>query len=426
MKFVKFVVPVAFHSDRRGGAMRYVIVGGGPAGFSAARVLRNIDARCRVTMLTKEIVSPYARIGLPYLVHGAWDEALLFFPMPDGVDIIPGELAREVDPERGEVRTASGKAISYDRLLLASGADPLKPDIPGIDLPFVFTIRNLDDARSVRNLLRSGGVRRALVAGAGPVGLELGDALLKAGCAVTFVVGSDRLFSAMLDAPASAFLERRLAEKGVAIRKNDSLAAILPSGTALLSSDIRVPCDIVIIGKGVEPRIDYLPGSGVRTGRGILVDRFQQTNVPGVYAAGDAAETPDIVHGDSRVNALWPEALEQARIAAHNMAGRTVAYEGSFSRNVMRVFDTTIQAAGQTQGEGGRVEREEGPDFHRKLVLDNGILRGFIFIGDIQSVGFCSDLIRRKIRASSFVGPLLRGSFDYARFVKERILEHQG
>ncbi len=408
------------------GAMRYVIVGGGPAGFSAARALRGLDLQGRVTMLTKEAEPPYARIALPYLVHGAVDKALLFLPMPDGVVMMRGEEAREIDPGRREVRTSSGRTISYDRLLLATGADPLKPDIPGIDLPLVFTIRDLANAQADRDRLRTAGARRAVVAGAGPVGLELGDALLKAGCAVTFVVGSDRLFSAMLDAPASAFLERRLAAKGIEIRKNDNLAAILPSGTASLSSGARVPCDIVIVGKGVSPRIDYLSGASVRARRGILVDKYQQTNVPGIYAAGDAAETADIVHGDSRINALWPEALEQGKVAACNMAGRPLAYEGSFSRNVMRVFETTIQAAGMTQGDEGRADREEGRDFHSKLVLDNGILKGFIFLGDVRSVGFYSDLVRRKVPVSSFAGSLRRGSLDYARFVKERILEHQG
>jgi len=403
--------------------MDYLILGGGPAGLSAAAVLRRLDKTGRVTILAREKTDPYARIALPYVIKGAVDAEALFLPAPAGIDIALGEEAAGIHPEKREVHTASKKTYRYDKLLIATGADPFRPAIPGIRLPFVFTVRDMPDAQGIRKLLKGRKNGHAVVAGAGPVGLELSDALEKLGYRITLVISSDRVFSTMLDSPASAFLEKKLAEKGVEVRKNDEVIEILPSGGAVLRSGETRSSDLVIFGKGVAPGIGFLDGSGVHARQGIPVDAQQQTNLACIYAAGDVAETRDIAYEDSRVNALWPEALQQGKIAAFNMAGRPFAYEGSFSRNALHVFDTSIQVAGMSKAEGPEVYREAGADYHRKIVIDDGVLKGFIFLGDIRSIGLYCDLLRRKIPVGSFVGSLLRGSLDVARVMREWKIE---
>jgi nitrite reductase (NADH) large subunit len=398
--------------------LHYLIIGGGPAGLSAAATLRRIDEKGCVTILSKEKHPPYARIALPYLLTGA-AESLLFLPIPAGVDLVLADEAAEVNPKKHEVRTASGKKFLFDKLLVATGATPLRPGIEGIDLPFVTTIRDLRDVWAVEERLKVRKTGHCVVAGAGPVGLELSDAIHKRGLTTTLVISSDRIFSAMLDTATSALLEKRLAENGVEVRKNTDIARICPSGEVLLSSGQSRFCDVVIIGKGVVPSLDFLARSGIAVRRGIPVDEHQETNIPGIYAAGDVAETRDIVYEDSRVNALWPVAFEQGKVAAYNMASYPLAYEGSFSRNLLRVFDTSILAAGMAMADAPEAYSEDGLDFRHKLVLDQGILKGFAFVGEPRNVGLYIDLLRRRTDITSCVDSLLHGSYNYAQFLKK-------
>ncbi len=223
----------------------------------------------------------------------------------------------------------------------------------------------------------------------------------------------------MLDTATSTLLEKRLAESGVEICKRTDIAKICPSGEVLLSSGKSRFCDVVIIGKGVAPTLDFLAGSGIGVRRGIPVDEHQETNIPGIYAAGDVAETRDIVYEDCRVNALWPEAFEQGKVAAHNMAAHPFSYEGSFSRNILRVFNTSILAAGMAMANAPEVYSEDGPDFRHKLVVGEGILKGFAFVGETRNAGLYSDLLRRRVQITSCIDSLLHGSYDYAQFLKK-------
>jgi nitrite reductase (NADH) large subunit len=398
--------------------LRYLIIGGGPAGLCAAAALRRIDDQGQVTILAKEGFPPYSRIALACLLTGAMREESLFLPVPSGINLILGEEATEVDSGKREVRTASGKKFPYDKLLIATGAAPIRPNIEGICLPFVYTIRDLPDVRRVLESLKVRKTGHAVVAGAGPVGLELSDALHKLGYTITLVISSDRVFSTMLDGGASALLERKLAEQGVEIRKGTDIVKICPSGEVLLSSGEMLNGDVVIFGKGVSPSLGFLTGSGITTRLGIPVDAHQETNIPGIYAAGDVAETWDIVYEEMRVNALWPVAFEQGKVAAYNMASRTLAYEGSFSRNILRVFGVSILAAGKGRADGPEVHCKHGPEFHHKIFLERGILKGFVFVGEVRNEGLYSELLRRKIPVAPRAGSLLQGSYDYAQLMR--------
>jgi nitrite reductase (NADH) large subunit len=402
-----------------GASLRYLIVGGGPAGLSAAANLRRIDEKSRITMLAKEEFPPYSRIALPYLLTGIVDEKSLFLPFPARVEIVLGQEAVEIDARKQRVKTAGGESHSYDRLLIATGAAPLRPVIEGSQQPFVFTIRNLPDVHGLKEIIKVRKTGRAVVAGAGPVGLELCEALHKLGFSITLVISSSHVFSTMLDERSSAVLEKMLADKGVEIFKRTDIAAISASGEVLLSSGEARACDVVIFGKGVSPAMGFLSGSEIAVRQGILVDEHQATNVPDVYAAGDVAETRDLVYNDTRINALWPAAFEQGRAAAYNMAGRPLAYCGSFSRNILRVFDTSVAAAGMAKAEGPEVQLEERADSYRKLVLDRGILKGFAFIGEINHEGFYADLLRRQLPVASSTALILHGTYTYAHFMKK-------
>jgi nitrite reductase (NADH) large subunit len=395
--------------------MKHVIIGSGPAGLSAAATLRQVDPAARVTILSKEAVNPYAKMALPYLLAGKIDEKAFFISPPEGVEMILGEEAVRILPGRREVETAGGKALAYDSLLVAPGASPEKPELEGGDLPFVFTVRYLPDVIRIRARLK-GKTGHAVIAGAGPVGMETGDALREVGMSLTFVVGSDRVFSTMLDRPAAGRVARVLRSQGIEILTGEQIVRIDQSGEVFLKSGGSRLCDLVIFGKGVKPALACLAGSGIAVEEGIVVDDRQETSVPGIFAAGDAVQSRDVVYGRGRVNALWPVAVEQGRVAALNMAGVPASYQGSLARNILRVFGLSIFTAGAGREEKGyEVLTLEGEDFYRKIVLDKGVLKGLIFIGEVRNEGLYAGLIRTGADVSDFAGSLLQGSYGYPR-----------
>ncbi len=394
--------------------MKHLIIGGGPAALSAAAVLRKVDPAGKVTILSREKVKPYARMALPYLLAGKIEEKDFFHTEPAGTELLLGEEALRIDPRGREVMTAAGKSFAYDRLLIATGGTPERPKIEGGDLPFVFTVRDLPDVTGIRDRL-PGRAGHAVIAGAGPVGMEIGDALQGLGMAVTFVVSSNRIFSTMLDQPAAEMARRKFEEKGVEIRTGEEIVRIGKEGEVLLKSGEKRRGDIVIFGKGVTPCLTALAGSGIAVGRGIRVDDRQETNCPGIYAAGDAAQTRDTVYGDNRVNALWPVAVEQGRIAALNMAGIAAVYPGSLVRNMLRVFGLSILAAGRGCAEGPDVRRSETGDGYHKIVLERGVLKGLIFVGEVRNEGLYTELLRSGADVTPYIDSLMKGSYGYAR-----------
>lgn len=395
--------------------MNHLIIGGGPAALSAAATLRQADPAGRVTILSREEVNPYARMALPYLLAGKVAEKDLFLTLPPGVSLLLGEEAIRIDAERHEVETAAGNHFYYDRLLIASGASPEKPKMPGGSLPFVFTVRDLPDIHGIQERMKSG-ARRIIIAGAGPVSMETGDALREMGMSLTFVVASPGIFSTMLDTPSAEWLAGKLREKGIEILTGEEIVRIREDGTVDLRSGKTRTCDLVVFGKGVKPDLPFLAGSGIAAPQGIVVNERQETNLPGIYAAGDAAQSRDIVSGEMRVNALWPVAVEQGRVAALNMAGVPAVCPGSLARNILRVFGISLFAAGAGREETGcEVRRAEGADFHRRIVLDRGVLKSLIFLGEVKNEGFYSNLIARRQDVSACAGSLLMGGYGYGR-----------
>lgn len=400
--------------------MEFLIIGGGPAGLGAATVLCHLCPESSITLLSNEPDKPYAKMALPYLLAGVVEEKDILLTVPDQLKIELGQEVIRIDPVAHLVECATGKKWSYDRLLLAPGGVPDRPDIVGNALPFVFTIRNLSDIRGIKPLLR-GKTRHAVIAGAGPVSMEIGDALHRQGLQITFLVTSNRLFSTMLDQPSAAFLEQQLSDKGITIRKGEDIIKIEKNGQVHLKSGGTLACDLVVFGKGVKPCTRFLAESGIKVKNGIGVDACQQTNLPDIYAAGDAAETLDLASGEPRVNALWPEAVEQGKVAALTMAGRPSTYQGSLARNILRVFGVSILVAGQGRADGPEVRIDTGPGYYHKLVLDGGVLKGLIFIGEVRNEGLYRELIKRRIDIAPFTQAMLKGSFSYPRFQRHTL-----
>lgn len=393
--------------------LKYLIIGASAAGLAAAETLHKIRPIGQITILEKEKTQLYSRILLPYLLSGAVEEENIFLPEPAGAKFLKGKEVIGIDSQRREVTVSTGEVFAFDKLLIASGASPVIPQVKGADLPFVFTIRKLSDIQKMKKLVKTG--KRAIIAGGGLVSMRIGEALYQLGMNVTFVIRSKRVLSQILDFPASTIVENVLVKKGIEIIKDDKIIQIT-KGEIYLKSGKRRKCALVVFGKGVSPNVGFLTNSGIEIQRGIVVNEHQQTNIEDIYAAGDVVETLDIVYEDKRINALWPVAREQGHIAAMNMTSIPITYDGSVAWNVLKVFGLPILTIGMGREEKPEVMREQGKEFYRKLVLDNGVLKGLIFIGDLKSGGLYLFLIKRKLDISSFIHPMLKNTFQYSNF----------
>ena len=386
--------------------MRHLILGAGPAGVVAAETLRKADPSSSVTLLGGEVDPPYARMSIPYLLSGRLtEEGTYLRKQPDhyrslGIDLVQGR-ASSVDAQARSVLLEDGRSLPFDRLLVATGATPTRQRVPGIELPGVHTCWTLEDVRAITAAARPG--TRIVQMGAGFVGCIILEGLVSRGVELTVLVRSGRMVSRMMNPPASAMLRRWCEAKGVRVlvdtlpeqirSEGGELRVKLPDGTELAA-------DLYLNLIGVKPNMGFLAGSGVAVDNGILVDARLQTSVAGIYAAGDVAESVDIVTGRRQINAIQPNAVEQGRLAALNMAGRQAAFPGSFAFNVLTTLGLVSSSFGEWQGVPGGESAEllDEPRYRylRLEFLDDRLI-GANMVGWTQHIGALRGLIEGKV-----------------------------
>jgi NAD(P)H-nitrite reductase large subunit len=396
--------------------MRYLTLGAGPAGVTAAETLARTDPAGETTLLCGEPGPPYARMTLPYLLAGRIREENTRI-RPDlehysrlGIRLLQGRAAA-VDAKARTVALEDGRTLAYDRLLVATGSTPVLQPIPGIDLPGVRTCWTLDDARRLLADARPG--LRVVQMGAGFVGCIIMQGLVRLGVDLTILVRSGRMVSRMMNPEASGLIRRWCETKGVRIRvetlperlsmAGDGLRVHLPGGETL-------PADWYLCLVGVKPSMGFLAGTGVAAGGGIAVDDTMATSVPGIFAAGDVAEYRDGLTGKPNVNAIQPNAVEQGRIAALNMAGRPAAARGGFAFNVLDTLGLVSYSFGAWQGlPGGDHVEVRDPERFRYLRLEflEDRLVGANAIGCTEHAGVLRGLIEGRVRLGAWKQRLL-------------------
>lgn len=380
--------------------MRIVIIGSGPAGITAAEALRAADRTVEISVLSAEPYPPYSPPALAdYFLTGRADT--LFWKGRDVCPRLEVSERREarvvaVDPSAGQISLADGGRLPYDRLLLASGSRLYAP-IPGHDLPGVHNFKSLRAATALVDLVRRGEARSALIVGAGFIGVEIALLLADLGVAVTVAELRERVMPTMLDQETAEIARRAIEARGITVRLGAEARAFEGDGRAqgvsLMSGEV-LTADLYIAATGIKPTIDYLTGSGIATAWGVPVDERLRTNVPDVFAAGDVAETADRMTGQRYVHAMFPNAVEQGRIAAANLLGGAVAYEGAELMNSLRHLGVPVMAVGAMEGEEElRWRRGEAL---RKIYLRDGRIAGFRLAGDISAGGVYRSLMLRR------------------------------
>lgn len=396
--------------------MKHVIIGNGPAGVVAAEALRRSDSTADVVLLGDENEPPYSRMAIPYLLTGNIDEPGTYLRKDAGhyerlgIRLMHARAER-VDSAARRVTLSSGKELPYDRLLIASGAHPLRPKIPGIDSPNVHPCWTLDDAREIAAKAKRGA--RVLQLGAGFIGCIVLQALAERGVKLTVVEMGDRMVPRMMTPKAGDLIRRWVEKNGVQVHVNTRVEAIEAAGEAMrvkLSNGESCECDLLISAAGVSPNIAFLEGSGVKVSDGILVDERMQTSVPEIYAAGDVTEATGFHSGRPELNAIQPNAADQARIAAANMSGASAAMQGSLAINVLDTLGLVSSSFGQWQGvDGGdSVELVDEPHFrYLSLQFQDDVLIGATSIGWTDHVGALRGLIQGRVRLGSWKAKLL-------------------
>ena len=408
--------------------MKHVIIGNGIAGVCAAEAIRSMDLRSDITMIGDETFSPYSRPMISHVLDGSQPHGKLpirseyFY---DDLTITPllGQRASGIDVANRQVLVADGTRVDFDRLLIAAGADPRPLKAEGLDLKNIFYMRTQDHVK--QQVAALDGARRAVVLGGGLVGFKAAYGLLKRGLAVTMLITSGYPLSMQVDKTAGQMILDELVRHGLKVDVGVSVRAFEGNGAvqaAVTDAGTRLPCDMVIIGKGVLPARTFIPLSQIEVDLGVVVDDYLQTSVPGIYAAGDVAEMVDIARGCQWVNALWPEAGSQGRVAGLNMAGRPVAYPGSLSRNVMRVFGLDVLTVGNVNPQedaGCRVVQTGGgaQPYYRRLVLKDDILVGVVMINRIEQGGVLRSLIENRMPIRLPPEMLVTPGFNFGRLL---------
>jgi len=349
---------------------RLVVIGGGAAGMSAASAARRVDPGLDVVVCEAGGFAAYGMCGIPYYLGGTVPEPenLLAYPPSTfrekrGIDLRLHTRVTGIDPAARQVHLAAGNgaaqappvttgdSLAYDALVVTTGADPVRPRVPGLDEHRVFTIRSLDEAIALRRLLASGTVRHAVVVGAGYVGLETAEALVCAGVdvdvveALPGVLGTvDEPVAALAQAEVERHATLRLGSRLEAVDKDSSPAGCL---TAVVDGE-EIPADLVVIAVGVRPATDLLIQAGAThlPDGSVVVDAEMRTSVPDVFAAGDAVALPHLVLGRPAWVPLGPAANKTGRVAGTVAAGGAASFRGVVGTAVVKVFDLEVARTG--------------------------------------------------------------------------------
>lgn len=352
---------------------KVLIIGGVAGGASTAARLRRIDEQAEIIMFEKGQYISFANCGLPYYIGGAITERKNLLVQTAAamkarfnIDVRDLSEVRAIDRENKKVtvqnlRTDSSYEESYDVLVLSPGAVAIKPPIPGIENPGIFTIRDIPDTDAIKDFVDKN-PKSAVVVGGGFIGLEMAENLHKKGIQVTIIEAADQVMTPV-DYEMAAILHNHIRSKGVQLILSDGVKSFEREGeqnTVVLQSGKKIPADIVILSIGVKPNNGLAKEAGLEIGPtgGIKVNSQLQTSDENIYALGDAIEVVDYVQGNPIVIPLAGPANKQGRIVADNIAGKKETYKGTQGTAIAKVFDMVVAATGSNEKTMKRLDKE--------------------------------------------------------------------
>jgi NAD(P)H-nitrite reductase large subunit len=382
--------------------MRHVIIGTGAAGIAAVEAIRSVERGAEIIMLGDDPHGFYSRPGLAYFLTGELSDKTLFPKTREDYKRL-GFIYRKARVTRilrdeTSLQLDDNSLLTYDRLLIATGAAASPLTVPGANLQGVVKLDHLNDARHILKLAKRG--RTAIVVGGGITALELAEGLRARGMHVHYLLRGDRYWSSVLDEHESRIIEARLQEEGITLHFHSELREIIGKSGQVNSVRLKngqtLKCSLLAYAIGIQPRVELARDAGLATERGILVNEFMQTNDPGIYAAGDVAQVYDPISGHSILDSLWGVAREQGDAAGLNMAGQAQPYIKSMPFNITRLAGLTttiIGAVGHGRDDDligiARGDSETWRELPNAIVAQSGfdINRVRILVGENKLIG---------------------------------------
>lgn len=377
--------------------MNYVIIGNSTAAIGCIEGIRKIDTDGKITVISNEPHHTYGRPLISYMLLGKTDEERMKYRPNDfyevnNVETVLGKTVVSIDKDSKTVKLDGGSDIAYDKLLVATGSRPFVPPMEGLDkVEKSFTFMTLDDAKALGQAISS--ESRVLVIGAGLIGLKCVEGIADKVKSIEVVDLANRILPSILDEKGSAMVQKFLEDKkGIKFTLNDSVAAF-EGNNATLKSGKTVDFDVVVVAVGVRPNTELLAEAGAKVERGIVVNSKSETSLEDIYAAGDCTVSHNIATDADQIIAILPNAYLQGETAGMNMAGGDKSFDNAVPMNAIGFFDYHIITAGAYTGE--QYVAEDG-DSYKCLFTDNGLLKGFIMIGNVSKAGIYTAMVRNQ------------------------------
>jgi len=411
--------------------MKYLIIGNSAAAVGAVEAIRRNDKGNPIIIISDEPHHVYSRPLISYLLAGHTKEDKMYyrdenFYKENNVETVFNKKVTGVDTKKKQVILEDKKKIDYDKLLLATGGTPFIPPIKGKNRKNVYTFTKWSDAEEIMKISKK--VQKAVVIGAGMIGLKAIEGLNAIGIDVTVVELAPEVLSRALDKDASRIVQRKMEEAGVEVITNNEVVEITGKGNTatgvVLRDKKKIKCDLVIVAIGVIPNTGFIKESGIKINRGIVVDERMETNVKGVYAAGDVVEALNMLTNEKMPIPIWPLAYRQGSIAGDNMSGGTLVYKGGFPMNSIEFPGAPTISLGiiDPRGEGyeSLIKNDSKNGNYKRIIIKNERLVGAILVGDdVDRAGILTGLIKEQKPVTAFKDKLLDRNFGFVHMPKE-------
>ena len=396
--------------------MRYVIIGASAAGLAAAEAVRRTDSQGMVTVLTEEAYMPYSRPSISYYLKGKVKESDMALRKPNfykekKIDIVTDSKVTSIDTKKKTVKVGR-KSYPYDKLCLCTGSKPFVPPMENVEKKSnALTFLDLKASKDVKKLANS--KTRAVVIGAGLIGMKAAEGLVKICKSVDVVELAPRVLPSILDADSAKQVKKHLENNGIKFHLENTVVKATSKGKQItavtLKNGKKLPCDLLILAVGVRPQIDLAEKAGLEVNRGIVTDtQTMQTSNEDIYAAGDCCVSVDMLDGSKRIIALWPNAVQQGNVAGAQMAGEDVTVGGTYSVNAIDFFGLRICTCGLINAKGEQYSDKisKNGDSYKRLVFEEDKLVGYVLINSSTNAGIYTNLISNRVSLDTLEGDI--------------------
>ena len=403
---------------------QYVIIGNGVAATGCVEGIRSADSEGKITVISGENRPVYCRPLISYYLEGKATPEKMNYRSPDfaekmNCEFIYGKQAVQLRQEEKTVVLDDGTVLPYDEVCIATGSVPFVPPFAGLDtVEKQFSFMTMDDALALDAAVNKDS--RVLIVGAGLIGLKCAEGLHGRVASITVCDLADRVLSSILDTQSAAVMQQHLEENGIHLLLGDTVSQF-EKNVASMRSGAEVEFDVLVLAVGVKANTALARQAGAEVNRGILVNEKMETTVPGIFAAGDCTEGMDASLGQRRVLAILPNAYLQGRCAGINMAGGNAVHDRAIPMNSLGLLGLHAMTAGTafSEADGGSMVEEKSEVGWKRFFVKDGLLTGFMLLGDVDRAGIYTALIREKTPLDSIDFAVLKKSPTLAAMPKE-------